>query len=256
MISGSKQLKKVTLQITGMTCAACVIHNEEALKELPGVRNVVVNLATGKAMVEYDPDKVSLKDMKKAVSEAGYDVVLDSAQFKIMGMTCQSCVNNIETAVNELPGVWKIVVNLPAESGSVEYSPDITSLAEIKRTIVDLGYQVSEKVEGTEAIDREREARQKEIGRQRNNLIIAATPGEEDEIWQRVAEPTHGAERECPFTNWDDELRVDAQDRKVSLEDTFCGEHPGEELSEWPNWLTCPSAAGECSGSTSRAWHS
>ncbi len=64
--------KKINLQIAGMTCATCVIHNEEALKELPGVEKVVVNLATGKAAVEYDPSRVTLNAMKKAVTDVGY----------------------------------------------------------------------------------------------------------------------------------------------------------------------------------------
>ncbi len=48
----TKQLKKISLQISGMTCASCVANNEKALGDLPGVKKVVVNLATGKASIE------------------------------------------------------------------------------------------------------------------------------------------------------------------------------------------------------------
>ena len=123
-----KNLRKINLQIAGMTCATCVIHNEEALKELPGVEKVVVNLATGKASVEYDPARVTLTDMRKAVTDIGYEVVLDTVRFKITGMTCSSCVTNNEKAIGELPGVGKVVVNLATETAQVEYAPDITSL--------------------------------------------------------------------------------------------------------------------------------
>ena len=126
-----KQLKKITLQIAGMTCAACVAHNEEALGQLPGVTKAVVNLATGKANVEYDPDRVTLDDMRKAVSDVGYEVILDKVQLKIGGMSCQSCASNIETAVGALPGVGKTTVNFAAGSASIEYSPDVVSLSEI-----------------------------------------------------------------------------------------------------------------------------
>ncbi|MBI2980604.1 MAG: heavy-metal-associated domain-containing protein, partial [Chloroflexi bacterium] len=68
--------KRITLQIAGMTCASCVANNEQALSGLPGVGKVVVNLATGKAMVEYDPNRVTLAQMKKAVTDIGYEVVL------------------------------------------------------------------------------------------------------------------------------------------------------------------------------------
>src|SRR3972149_2106105 len=69
--------KKINLRIAGMTCATCVISNEQALKELPGVENATVNLATGTAAVEYDPARVNLKAMIKAVSDIGYGVAED-----------------------------------------------------------------------------------------------------------------------------------------------------------------------------------
>jgi len=172
-----KLTKKITLQIAGRTCAAWVAHNEEALNALPGVTKAVVNLATGKANVESDPDNVKLEDLRKAVSDVGYEVVLDSVQLKIGGMSCQSCASNIETAVGALPGVGKVVVNFAAGSAAVEYSPDITPFDQIKQTIREIGYEVIEKVEGQDALDREREARHSEIRRQLINLIISGTLG-------------------------------------------------------------------------------
>lgn len=169
--------KKINLQIAGMTCATCVIHNEEALKELPGVDKVTVNLATGKAAVEYDPSRVTLNDMKKAVTDIGYEVLLDTARFKITGMTCASCVANNEKAIGDLPGVGKVIVNLATETAQVEYSPDITSLAEIKKAVKDIGYGVEDIVEGQDALDRERDARQRDIRYQLINLIMAGTLG-------------------------------------------------------------------------------
>lgn len=170
-------MKKITLQIAGMTCAACVSHNEEALSALPGVTRAVVNLATGKANVEYDPDKVTLDDMRKAVADVGYEVILDKVQLKIGGMSCQACASNIESAVGSLPGVGRTTVNFAAGSASVEYAPEVTSLDEIRKTIQEIGYEVIQKVEGQEALDREREARQKEIRRQLISLIISGSLG-------------------------------------------------------------------------------
>ncbi len=170
-------LRKITLQIAGMTCASCVAHNEKALRDLPGVSTVVVNLATGKAAIEYDPDRVTLANMKKAVADIGYEIVLDRALLEIRGMTCASCATNIEKAVGELPGVERVAVNLNLAKAQVEYAADITPLSEIKKTIQKLGYSVAERAEGREALDREREARQREVRRQLVNLILAGTLG-------------------------------------------------------------------------------
>ena len=173
----TKSLRKITLQISGMTCATCVAHNEQALRDLPGVRNVVVNLATGKASVEYDPERATLADMRKAVSDVGYEVVLNRSQLRVTGMTCSSCVANVEKVVSELPGVGKVVVSLNTESAQVEYAPDINTLADIKRAIESIGYAASEKDEGQEALDREQEARRRDVRRQLINLIAAGTLG-------------------------------------------------------------------------------
>lgn len=69
------QTERRTLQVRGMTCASCVAHVEQALRELPGVSQALVNLATGTAKVEYDPTKVSLEQMAQAVQEVGYEAV-------------------------------------------------------------------------------------------------------------------------------------------------------------------------------------
>ncbi len=65
----------VTLPIGGMTCASCANHIERALKKVPGVLEANVNLATEKATVTYIPELVTMADLKRAVAEAGYEVL-------------------------------------------------------------------------------------------------------------------------------------------------------------------------------------
>ncbi|MCE5235485.1 MAG: heavy metal translocating P-type ATPase [Eubacteriales bacterium] len=60
------------LAITGMTCAACAAAIERAVKKLDGAQGVSVNLATNRASVAYDPARLSLSDIKEAISDAGY----------------------------------------------------------------------------------------------------------------------------------------------------------------------------------------
>jgi Cu+-exporting ATPase len=67
--------KTVSLPIGGMTCASCVTHVEEALAKLPGVLRVNANLATEMATVEYVPTMVGLADFRRAVADAGYEVL-------------------------------------------------------------------------------------------------------------------------------------------------------------------------------------
>ncbi|MDD4859721.1 MAG: heavy metal translocating P-type ATPase, partial [Dehalococcoidales bacterium] len=166
-----------SLSIGGMTCVSCVANVEEALKMVPGVKNVVVNLATEKAAVEYDPSQTTLAAMKKAVEDIGYQVVLSTVNLIVTGMHCASCVENVQKTVGDMPGVTNVMVNLASGSARVEYEPSITPLTEIRKAVKEIGYEAEERIEGEVALDREREARQREIRQQRRNLIIAGTVG-------------------------------------------------------------------------------
>jgi P-type Cu+ transporter len=66
---------KISLPVSGMTCAACARRVERALSGTAGVRAANVNLATEKATVEYDSASVGLGELVGAVEGAGYGVV-------------------------------------------------------------------------------------------------------------------------------------------------------------------------------------
>lgn len=69
-----EEREEVTLNITGMTCAACADTVHGALSDVEGVHDANVNLATEKARVEYSPDETSTSEMRAAVEESGYGV--------------------------------------------------------------------------------------------------------------------------------------------------------------------------------------
>jgi P-type Cu+ transporter len=73
-----KIMMTTTLTITGMHCAGCVSHVEKGLKQLPGVTEASVNLATEQAVVTHDPDAVSRAGLIRAVKGAGYGVHEDA----------------------------------------------------------------------------------------------------------------------------------------------------------------------------------
>jgi Cu+-exporting ATPase len=173
----TEALSELTLPISGMTCASCVSHVESALKELPGVSNVTVNLATNKASLSYDPQRVKLDDMRRAVDDVGYAVATAELTFDVSGMTCASCVDHVEGALKELRGVQEAVVNLGLNTARVTYIPGVVSTSSMKRAVREVGYEAQERSEGADALDRERQAREEEIKRQGRNLIIAGLIG-------------------------------------------------------------------------------
>jgi Cu+-exporting ATPase len=73
---------KVSLPVSGMTCAACARRVEKALSGTAGVSAASVNLATEKATVEYDAASVGLPRLVEAVEGAGYGVVREEASIE------------------------------------------------------------------------------------------------------------------------------------------------------------------------------
>ena len=72
-------------RVTGMTCAACSAHVEKAVKAVPGVAEVSVNLLLGNMRVTFDEGKASAQDIVRAVEVAGYgasveDGILENAK--------------------------------------------------------------------------------------------------------------------------------------------------------------------------------
>jgi len=68
-------LAELELGVTGMTCAACVNRVERALRELEGVLEASVNLATERALVKYLPASTGVAQFKRAIRAAGYGVL-------------------------------------------------------------------------------------------------------------------------------------------------------------------------------------
>lgn len=67
---------KITLRVSGMTCAACSARVEKKLDSLEGVKAANVNLGTEKATVEYLPEQITVADLIKAVRSVGYEAEL------------------------------------------------------------------------------------------------------------------------------------------------------------------------------------
>ena len=74
----SKTVRK-NFPVQGMGCAACVARVEGALKNRQGVSDVSVSLASNSARVDFDPSVCSSADLKKAVQDAGYDLIVEGS---------------------------------------------------------------------------------------------------------------------------------------------------------------------------------
>lgn len=69
---------KKTIPVIGMACSVCSTNVEKKLQSLKGINSASVSLASRTALVDYNPDIISLEDMKREISNAGYDLVIEN----------------------------------------------------------------------------------------------------------------------------------------------------------------------------------
>lgn len=131
-----------TLRVEGMTCASCSQTVEKVISQLDGVSEASVNLATEKLTVHYNEAKVTLEDLADTVKDAGYELKLprDETTFIVSGMTCASCSQTVEKAVDQLDGVEKAQVNLATEKLNVAFNQQVLTEADIIKTVQEAGY--------------------------------------------------------------------------------------------------------------------
>ena len=130
----------LSLPIAGMGCASCVGRVEAALKQVPGVIQVAVNLAAERADIQaVAVDQQTLrKNSLAAITQAGYSVPSQSIELSITGMSCASCVGRVEKALLACPGVETASVNLATERASIQGQ---ASADELVQAIAQAGYQ-------------------------------------------------------------------------------------------------------------------
>ena len=159
-------MENQTLDIRGMTCAACAQRIEKTVKKLSGINQASVNLASEKLFVEYDSNSLNLSDIKTAVAKIGYEVAEKAKNsdvtIPIGGMTCAACARRVEKAIGKLEGVESSSVNFATEKATVAYDPGKVRLSAIKSAIEKAGYQALE-VNKADAADEDRARKQREI---------------------------------------------------------------------------------------------
>jgi Cu+-exporting ATPase len=78
----SGRLRRITITVTGMHCAACQSRVQSALQKTAGVSDAGVNLLLNTATVTYDEGAVAPAKLVETIKETGYDAVLPSADAK------------------------------------------------------------------------------------------------------------------------------------------------------------------------------
>ena len=99
--------KIITIDVVGMTCAACSARVEKALNKQDGIINATVNLLQQKATIEYDKEKIDPDQIVQTIEKTGYQVPLTKRTLLVEGMTCAACSTRVEKVLNKIEGVTK-----------------------------------------------------------------------------------------------------------------------------------------------------
>ncbi|KAH7468906.1 Copper-transporting ATPase HMA5 [Phytophthora ramorum] len=174
-------LVSATLLIGGMTCNSCASSVEGALKQTEGVDSAVVSFATEKAAVRFDKDVTGVQALIKSVQDVGYEAScvsgdgkseLGKATLLISGMTCNSCANSVEGALNRTKGVTSAVVSFATEKAVIRFDKAAVGVRTLIESVEEIGYEASY-VPGPEAQKCLEDQRAKEITRYRTDFVVA-----------------------------------------------------------------------------------
>jgi Cu+-exporting ATPase len=165
LVKEEEKIEKIEMKVGGMSCAACAKAVERVTKKLDGVKESNVNIATEKAVISYDENKVSLDEINKAIIKAGYEPIEESnikkIELTIHGMTCASCSKAVERVTKKLDGVEDSSVNLATEKATITYDPTKVRLSQITKAIEKAGYEpITE--ENKESVDEDQKRKDKD----------------------------------------------------------------------------------------------
>lgn len=149
-------VKRVTFQVTGMTCASCATRVEKNLAKVEGVSLSNVNLANEKATIVFDPEKTDLNKLILQVEKTGYGVATEKAELIITGMTCAACANRVEKALKKVDGVLSANVNLANERATVTFIPTEASYEKLISAVEKVGYGAQPLTEDAQKTEEEK----------------------------------------------------------------------------------------------------
>uniref|UniRef100_A0A8C4ITW0 Copper-transporting ATPase 2 n=1 Tax=Dicentrarchus labrax TaxID=13489 RepID=A0A8C4ITW0_DICLA len=150
--SGSEiKVQKCFICVLGMTCASCVANIERNLLKHKGIITVLVSLMAGKAEVKYDSEVINAAAVTQLIEDLGFRATLteDNAvthgkvDLTITGMTCASCVHNIESKLTATKGILGASVALATNKAQVQFDPEVLGARDIIKIIQGLGFEAS-----------------------------------------------------------------------------------------------------------------
>ena len=156
-------VERIVIPVTGMNYPDCSQKIEQALLAQPAVHDATANLSSGITVVDYDPRATTVTALLEAIRGAGFRPAIAHMRLHVKGMTCASCITEVEQGLAQTPGVLSASVDLVSSQAEVVYEPRLIDFEGLRRVIEASGYQVGEAPAASdEAVDRQEHERWQE----------------------------------------------------------------------------------------------
>ncbi|KAG0165230.1 ATPase Cu transporting protein 7B [Apophysomyces sp. BC1034] len=152
---------KVNMVISGMFCPNCIDKLQHALASLPGAvsSTIEIDLGSGRTSFEFTGDSITRKSISQAVLQLGFmadsidlikiqdaqkqdkkESTMATTRLMVTGMTCSSCVANIERSISKQAGIYGCQVNLLAKSAVIQHDASVVGARTLANLIEQIGY--------------------------------------------------------------------------------------------------------------------
>ncbi len=155
-LQGATQVasQQIALDIKGMTCGGCVGHVTRALKGLSGISSAKVSFKPQRAVVRFNPKKVTTSQMIAAIKKVGYKASLSKTKLtkvaaantntitlSLSGMTCGGCAFNVKNALKKVNGILSAKVTYKPQRAVIQYNTQKANIQQMIQAIKKAGYK-------------------------------------------------------------------------------------------------------------------
>jgi P-type Cu+ transporter len=169
--------ERLTIPVSGMTCAACASRVQRKLERGAGVSDAAVNYGTERATIVYDPDVTTSAELVALVEAAGYGARTEEVVLPLTGVEWAASGEPVERELRRLHGVVRADVNLVTREARVVLLPEVVTASALVSAVERAGYGLAEEVDIGDPVARERASRGREYRELLRRFWLAAGVG-------------------------------------------------------------------------------
>ena len=137
----NKNKEIIYLPLEDVESEHCALIVEKGLAQVKGIETHKVELNNRRAAITVNNTEV-VGEAVKVIKDLGYGVSTVKNTFPVLGMTCASCAGSAESIVKYEPGVVNASVHFATGNLTVEYLPNMTDAAKLKKAVQSIGYDL------------------------------------------------------------------------------------------------------------------